>query len=65
MGNATFLIKSIENKSFGTAFCVYTDSKGAFLVTCTHVIEACLQDALQVNGHDAKLLCIGSSKTLT
>ncbi len=64
MGNSTFLIKSTQNKSFGTAFCVHSDDKGAFLVTCTHVVEACTKDALQVNGHEAKLLHLGSSKDI-
>ena len=64
MPNKTFLLKSTKNKSFGTAFCVHTDEQGAFLLTCTHVVEACEIDALEVEGHEAKLLHIGSSKDI-
>ena len=41
MKNATFLIKSSKVKSMGTGFSVATDAHGAFLVTCTHVVEEC------------------------
>jgi len=59
--NSTFLIKSSEVKSMGTGFCVATDTDGAFLVTCTHVVEECGEENLEVNGEKAKLLHKGSS----
>lgn len=64
MINSTFLINSTQNKSFGTAFCVAKDDNGAFLVTCCHVVEACKKEFLEVNGHEAQLLHIGSSKDI-
>ncbi len=61
MKNATFLIKSSKVKSMGTGFCVATDAHGAFLVTCTHVVEECGDDSLEVNGEKVELLHKGSS----
>lgn len=57
---STFLVKSTNN-SFGTAFCVAKDEQGAFLVTCTHVVEACGKEQLEVDGKLARLLHLGSS----
>jgi hypothetical protein len=58
VGDSTFLIKSTQNKSFGTGFCVARDEQGSFLVTCKHVVEACQQDALEVNGLQTEVVAI-------
>jgi len=64
MKPSTFLIKSSQNSSFGTAFCIAKDNKGSFLVTCTHVVEACGDKYLEVNSLKAKLLYLGSSRDI-
>lgn len=58
---STFLVRSTHNNAFGTAFCVAKDELGSFLVTCTHVVEACGKEQLEVIGKSAKLLHLGSS----
>ena len=61
---STFLIQSSQNKSFGTGFCVDQDEQGSFLVTCSHVVEECGVDTLEVQGYKAELLAQGSSQTI-
>ena len=61
---STFLIKSTKNKSFGTAFCIDQDSNGSFLLTCQHVIEACGEEDLEVNGKNAELQASTSTNEL-
>ncbi len=56
--NSTFRIKSSKNKSFGTAFCIYTDQEGSYLLTACHVVESCGIENLLVESHQAKLLDI-------
>jgi len=62
MSNDTFLIKSSNNRSFGTGFCVYKDEKGSFLLTAGHVVESCDKEALLVESHSATLLYISNEK---
>ena len=59
-----FLIKSTKNKSFGTAFCIDQDSNGSFLLTCQHVIEACGEEDLEVNGKNVELQVTTSTNEL-
>lgn len=47
--NATFLIKSTENKSFGTGFCFDQNEDGSYILTCQHVVDACGKESLYVN----------------
>jgi len=58
----TFLIKSTKNQSFGTGFCIYKDDKGSFLLTCSHVVEECDEEFLEVEGKKAELVKKSSSK---
>lgn len=60
MISSTFLVRSTNNSSFGTAFCVHSDDHGAYLVTCTHVVEECGMESLEVNGQRANCLYHGS-----
>ncbi len=62
--NSTFLIKSTQNKSFGTAFCINQDSNGSFLLTCKHVIEACDKEHLDINGLKAEFQVSSSQNEL-
>ncbi len=61
---STFLIKSSDNQSFGTGFVVKKDSNGSYLVTCSHVVEECREDFLEVAGKKAELLYQGSSDSI-
>ncbi len=61
---STFLIKSSDNQSFGTGFVVKKDSDGSYLVTCSHVVEECKEDFLEVAGKKAELLYQGSSDSI-
>ena len=58
---STFLIKSSKSKDIGTGFCLYQDDKGSYLVTCSHVVEACGIENLEVDAIQAKLLHQGST----
>jgi S1-C subfamily serine protease len=60
MENSTFLIKSTENSSFGTAFCIMKNQKGSYFITCTHVVEDCGVDNLEIEQQKATLVSIGS-----
>lgn len=62
--NTTFLIKSTDNSSFGTAFCVAHDENGSFLVTCTHVVEACGSEHLLIDGKAAQVEAMGCSQDI-
>ena len=53
---STFLIKSSSNRSFGTGFAIYKDTKGTFLLTAAHVVEACGKESLLVESQPAILL---------
>ena len=53
---STFLIRSTENKSFGTGFCVHKDENGSFLLTCAHVVNACGKESLQVHDYPTKVV---------
>ena len=53
---STFLIQSSDNQSFGTGFVIQKDSNGSYLVTCSHVVEECKKDFLEVDGKKAELL---------
>ena len=64
MEQSSFLIQSSQNKNFGTAFCVHVDAQGSFLLTCSHVVEACGEEYLEVNGHAAKLIAKGSTNSI-
>jgi hypothetical protein len=57
----TFLITSNKSRDIGTGFCLYQDNQGSYLVTCSHVVEACGVEHLVVDGLPAKLLHQGSS----
>ena len=50
---STFLIQSSDNRSFGTGFVVQKDEDGSYLVTCTHVVEECQEEFLEVDGKKA------------
>ncbi len=58
---STFLIESRDKRNIGTGFCLYQDEEGAYLITCSHVVEACGADDLVVNTLQAELLYQGSS----
>jgi len=58
---STFLIESSDNRNIGTGFCLHQDEEGAYLVTCSHVVEACGVESLEVNGLKTELLYQGSS----
>ena len=58
---STFLIKSSNSNDIGTGFCLHQDEYGAYLVTCSHVVEACGVEYLMVDKHSAKLLYQGST----
>ena len=58
---STFLIESDDNKNIGTGFCLHQDEKGSYLVTCSHVVEACGVEELVVETLQAELLHQGSS----
>jgi len=60
--NATFLITSTKNSSFGTAFCIEQDEKGTFFVTCEHVVDECGAEHLQIEGYKATTLFLGLEK---
>lgn len=62
MQKSTFLIKSSNNRSFGTGFVVYADKDGSYLVTCCHVVEECETEFLEVEGKKAELFHQGSSE---
>lgn len=64
MKQSTFLIKSTKNKSFGTSFVVHTYNNYTYLITCTHVVEECSEDSLEVDGKKAILLYKGSSNNI-
>ena len=64
MKNHTFLIKSTKNSSFGTAFCIKQDVKGSYFVTCTHVVEDCGVDTLEIEQYQAKVVAIGSKESI-
>ena len=51
INKATFLVKSEQNNSFGTAFCIYRDEKGSYLLTCAHVVNACDKDSLIIGSY--------------
>jgi hypothetical protein len=53
---STFLIESIDKRNMGTGFCLHQDEEGAYLVTCSHVVEACGVESLVVDTLEAKLL---------
>ncbi|CAA6808964.1 MAG: High-affnity carbon uptake protein Hat/HatR [uncultured Sulfurovum sp.] len=61
---STFLIKSSKNRSFGTGFCVHKDERGSYLVTCAHVVNACIIDNLIVDNYPAKLLYLSEDEEL-
>ena len=50
MNQSTFLIQSSNNRSFGTGFVLRADEDGAYLVICTHVVEECEENFLEVEG---------------
>jgi hypothetical protein len=58
---STFLIESSDKRNMGTGFCLHQDEEGAYLVTCSHVVEACGVESLVVDTLEAKLLHQGSS----
>ena len=58
---STFLIESSDKRNIGTGFCLHQDKQGAYLVTCSHVIEACGIESLEVNGLKAIMKYQGSS----
>lgn len=62
--NATFLIKSTQNKSFGTGFCFDQDEGGVYLLTCQHVVEACGEESLSIDGYQGEVLERTSSSKL-
>ena len=56
----TSLLKSTENSSFGTAFCVKQDANGSYFVTCSHVVEDCGAESLEIENCSAKVVAMGS-----
>ena len=64
MTPSTFLIQSSNNRSFGTGFVVRVDGKGTYLVTCSHVVEQCEAEFLEVDGKKAELIAQGSSDSI-
>ena len=64
MKPSTFLIKSTQNKHFGTAFCIKQDSNGSYFVTCSHVVEDCGAESLELNQQTATLIAIGSKESI-
>jgi energy-coupling factor transporter ATP-binding protein EcfA2 len=61
---STFLIKSSANKSFGTGFCVHQDKQGSYLVTCSHVVNACGEESLKVGELSAKVIANSTDETI-
>lgn len=64
INSSTFLIKSSKNKSFSTGFCVHKDEFGSYLLTCAHVVNACVAENLTVDSYQAKLLYISEDKEI-
>lgn len=64
MNTSTLLIKSTKNKNFGTAFCIKKDEVGSYFVTCTHVIEDCGKDSLELNEQRASIVALGSKEDI-
>jgi hypothetical protein len=62
--NSTFLIQSSQNGSFGTGFVIYVEGNRNYLLTCTHVVEACGEESLLVNTRKAMLLAKGESDNI-
>ena len=51
---SNFLVKSKKNSSFGTAFAIYSDEEGSFLLTAAHVVESCGVDTILVDALNSK-----------
>jgi WD40 repeat protein/energy-coupling factor transporter ATP-binding protein EcfA2 len=52
MSKSTFLIRSSNNRSFGTGFCIYKNQEGSYLLTAAHVVESCGLETLLVDAFD-------------
>jgi S1-C subfamily serine protease len=61
---STFLIKSSQNRSFGTGFCIYHDGGGSYIVTCAHVVDECGTEAMLIEGRAVQLKAKGDSRLL-
>jgi len=60
MPTSTSLLKSTINKNFGTAFCIKQDANGSYFVTCSHVVEDCGAESLEIESRFAKVVAMGS-----